>query len=495
MPTGDLYGLLSVPPGASPDDLKLAYRGAARRFHPDVNASPGATEEFKLIAEAYNILSDPALRAAYDTRVKEKGVGPLMSIRSLLSREKAPALNEPQVLYALVEIKAAIPAADLPAPPVNLCLVIDRSTSMNGPRLDQVKAAVSQLIDNLRENDTCSVVAFSDKADVLFPPQRGLPDQKTMAKAKVSTLNGSGGTEILRGLLRGLMELHQNLSPAAVNHLMLLTDGQTYGDEGDCMLLAALAAIDGVSISGMGIGDEWNDKFLDQLTSATGGSTMFVSSPEHVKNFMQDKVRGLGAAFGERLALKVLLDQDVKLVNAFRVAPEPGPLSVDESPLRLGGLPKGQSISLILKFLLPPATEGARPVARLALAADILSLNRRGERATEDIAIAFTPNYIPAPPPAALVEALSKFSQYSLQEKAWQEAASGDMVSATRMLSTLGTRLLASGQTDLAKMAISEAKRLERTQSLNEDVKKRLKYGTRALMLPAPAPSSSPPRS
>jgi Ca-activated chloride channel family protein len=494
MPTGDLYGLLSVPPSASSDDLKLAYRGAARRFHPDVNSSPGATDEFKLIAEAYNILSDPAQRAVYDAKYREKGARPLLAIRSLLSREKASVLAEPQVLYALVEIRPTIPAADLPAPPVNLCLVIDRSTSMNGPRLDQVKAAVAQLIDSLRENDTCSVVTFSDKADVLFPPQRGLPEQKTMAKAKVSTINGSGGTEILRGLLRGMMELHQNLSPTAVNHLMLLTDGQTYGDEGDCLLLAALAAIDGVSISGMGIGDEWNDKFLDQLTSATGGSTMFVSSPEQVKNFMQDKIRGLGAAFAERLAFKVLLDQDVKLLNAFRVTPEPGPLSVEESPLMLGGLPKGQTISLILKFLLPPATEGARPVARLALAADVLSLNRRGERATEDLAVSFIPNHTPAPPPQALVEALGKFSQYNLQEKAWSQAASGDMVTATRMLSTLGTRLLASGQPELAKMAIAEAKRLERTHTLNEDVKKRIKYGTRALMLAPPAPSPTRPR-
>jgi Ca-activated chloride channel family protein len=488
MPTGDLYSLLSLQPTASPDDIKTAYRGAARRFHPDVNSSPLAVEEFKLIAEAYAILSDPAQRAAYDASLKQKGGGSLLLLTSTASRAKAPVLTEPQVLYALAEIRAALPVTDLPAPPVNLAIVIDRSTSMQGSRLDQVKAAIAQLIDHLRDSDLCSVITFSDKADVIISAQRGTPDQKQIAKAKVSTINAGGGTEILRGLLRGMMELHQNLSPGSVNHLMLLTDGQTYGDESDCILLAALAAADGVSISGLGIGDEWNDKFLDELTGLTGGTASFISSPDQVTQFMQDKVRGLGAAFGERLTLKVLPDQDIQFLQAFKVAPEPGPLQADDLTLPLGSLPKGQSIAVLLKFLAPPMAEGPRPIARLALTADVISLNRRGERATDDLVVTALPNFTPPPPPTALVEALGKLAQYRLQERAWQEAASGDMASATRLLSTLGTRLLASGQTDLARVALAEARRLENTQSLSEDAKKRLKYGTRALMLNAPPP-------
>ncbi|MGQ0603491.1 MAG: DnaJ domain-containing protein [Anaerolineales bacterium] len=485
MPTGNLYSLLGVPLNASPDDIKIAYRGSARRFHPDVNKTPGATDEFKLISEAHEILSDADKRAQYDARLKGQPSGSLLAVRALLSREKVPVLAEPQVVYALVDIRPNFPATDLPSPPVNLALVIDRSTSMQGERLDQVKAAVSQLIESLRENDVVSVVTFSDKAETVVAPQRGSAEQKTVAKAKVSTINAAGGTEMLRGLLRGMLELQTNLSPAAVNHLMLLTDGQTYGDETNCFLLAALAAIDGVSISGLGIGDEWNDKFLDDLASTTGGSSAFITSPEHVKRFLHEKVRGLGAALGERLALRVLCDQDVKLSAAFKLSPEPAALNVDEAPLRLGSLPKDQNIQLLLKFLLPPMTEGARPMARLALYGDIISLNRRNDRATRDLAITALSKFEPVAPPTPMVEALAKVTQYQLQEKAFQQAAAGDLPGATRTLSTLGTRLLASGQPELAKMAIAEAKRLERSSTLNEDAKKRLKYGTRALIMPA----------
>lgn len=62
----DYYKLLGVPKGASAEEIKKAYRVLARKHHPDVDKSPGATEKFKAINEAYEILSDPQKRQAYD---------------------------------------------------------------------------------------------------------------------------------------------------------------------------------------------------------------------------------------------------------------------------------------------------------------------------------------------------------------------------------------------------------------------------------------------
>jgi Ca-activated chloride channel family protein len=169
----------------------------------------------------------------------------------------------------------------------------------------------------------------------------------------------------------------------------------------------------------------------------------------------------------------------------FKVRPEAGPVPI-EQPLRLGSLPKRQPASVLFKFRLPPLTPGQQAIARLSFFADVVSLGRRGERMVVDLALPVVKNPETSPPPPALVEALGKLSQYQMQERAWQQAASGDLVGAADRLKTLGTRLLAGGQPELARLALSEASRLEKTEVLSEETKKLLKYGTRAL-LEAPA--------
>lgn len=62
----DYYEVLGVTKNASDAELKKAFRGLARQYHPDVNKSPDAVEKFKEVNEAYQILSDPNKRAAYD---------------------------------------------------------------------------------------------------------------------------------------------------------------------------------------------------------------------------------------------------------------------------------------------------------------------------------------------------------------------------------------------------------------------------------------------
>uniref|UniRef100_A0A1J3E752 Chaperone protein DnaJ n=3 Tax=Noccaea caerulescens TaxID=107243 RepID=A0A1J3E752_NOCCA len=64
--SGDYYATLGVPKSANSKEIKAAYRRLARQYHPDVNKEPGATDKFKEISAAYEVLSDEQKRALYD---------------------------------------------------------------------------------------------------------------------------------------------------------------------------------------------------------------------------------------------------------------------------------------------------------------------------------------------------------------------------------------------------------------------------------------------
>jgi curved DNA-binding protein len=62
----DYYRIIGVPPEATADEIKIAYRKLARKYHPDVNKAADAEKLFTDLGEANEALKDPARRAAYD---------------------------------------------------------------------------------------------------------------------------------------------------------------------------------------------------------------------------------------------------------------------------------------------------------------------------------------------------------------------------------------------------------------------------------------------
>ena len=479
----DLYQMLGVSPHASPEDIRAAYRSLARRFHPDANHNPGAATQFKSIASAYGILNDPLERQNYDNKrtANPDGSG-YLTLRVTTSQRSLVQLDEPQVMYVLAEV---LPerghVAQQAETRLNLALVLDHSTSMNGPRLDRLKAAAYQIVEHLSNEDIFSVVGFSDEAEVLAPA--ALLVDKPAVRARIAIMQAFGGTEIYQGLRAGLAEVRRHIARRYVNHIILLTDGRTFGDDVQALDLADKAAKDGISISAMGLGDDWNDSFLDQLASRTGGTSEYISSPVAVVRFLNDRVRSLGQAYAERLKLSVAPDADITLESAFRLTPNPQPVGIESDPILLGPLQIGGTASALLQMQVGPlSTPGFRSLVRIEASGDILRAQRFGYTMFQDLSTEVVAQPTPESPPLAIVEALNRLSLYRMHEKAEQALARGDVQEATHRFETLATRLLASGQDDLAQAALSEAKRVLATTELSGEGQKTLKYGTRQLI-------------
>lgn len=481
-PKQDYYALLGVTRDASQEEIKRAYFDAAQKLHPDKNTAAGETELFLDVQQAYEMLSNPKRRTQYDATLppEEKQAVPY-TYKISYSRPNLVRLSEPQMLYFILEL--AVPAAsrEAPSPPLNACLVLDRSTSMQGEKMDTVKATAIQVLRNLRPQDILSVVAFSDRAEVIIPA--AYQQDKARLEAKIQMIQPSGATEIYQGLEAGVKEVMRSLDAKRINHIILLTDGRTYGDEQQCLALASKLAEHGIGISGMGIGQEWNDIFLDVLSTRTGGSSAYIAQPKDIKRLLLEKFNALAKTYAEDVILDTKHIEDVELSYAFRLQPEPSPIALGEDTLHLGPILQETTTQVIFEYMIRPKAiksesltilDGTLKVAIASQVMPVPPLRVHLERPISD-----SPETIPPPP--QIVHALSRLMLYRMQERAHGEIERGNIEGATRHLKRLASNLLIQGEKSLAQTILLEMENLEKQNALTIEGSKKIKYGTRSL--------------
>ncbi|HJS17267.1 MAG TPA: VWA domain-containing protein [Anaerolineales bacterium] len=478
----DYYNLLSLRRDATQEDIKRAYFEAAQKLHPDKNTTAGETELFLGVQQAYATLSNPKRREQYDATLppEEKIILPY-SHEILFSRPNLIRLDEPQMLYIILELEAPVDARQSPAPPLNVCLVLDRSTSMQGEKMDMVKAAAIQVLRNLRPQDVLSIVTFSDRAEIVIPAT--FYEERTRLEAKIQMIQPSGATEIYQGLEAGLQEVMRSLDASRVNHVILLTDGQTYGDEQECLALASRASEKGIGISAMGIGREWNEIFLDILATRTGGSSAYIAEPQDIKRLLLEKFNALAQIYAEEVVLNLRPADGINLSYAFRLQPDPSPIVLD-GPLRLGTILQDASTQILFEYIIQPKAvksdvatilDGTLRVSISSQPLPVPPLRLQLRRPVSDL-----PG--PEPPPPKIVQALSKLMLFRMQERAREEVKNGRIDTATRHLQVLASNLLSQGERSLAHTILLEVDHLQRQNDLSSEGSKKMNYGTRALV-------------
>jgi Ca-activated chloride channel family protein len=171
---------------------------------------------------------------------------------------------------------------------------------------------------------------------------------------------------------------------------------------------------------------------------------------------------------------------------AFRLSPNIAPLET-QSPIALGDIQHRKSINFLLEFLVPGHSE---EVDRLTLASGKVWMDMPGRPAAKkrvllDLHCAVRRAVEVLPPPAVIVEAMSKLTLYRLQEKVRKEVSEGQVDRATRHMHYLATHLLSQGDRELAHTVLIEAEHVQQSRRFSVEGAKRIKYGTRALLLPS----------
>jgi Ca-activated chloride channel family protein len=301
----------------------------------------------------------------------------------------------------------------------------------------------------------------------------------------IAAMSTGGGTEIYQGLLAGLAESARYASEDYINHVLLLTDGITYGDEDLAINETKRAFGNGIGISTFGIGEDWNDVFLDKLAQEGGGVSQYIQSPNDIQSFLGERIFNLSNLVVRRLKLQLSTAPYVSVDSVYRVLPhmEAIPFS-NKNTISLGDISAGETLVLVFTIKIKSSVNemGDRRVLRIDVQGEksdksILSISR-------DVHMTFTEKPEEKAIPSRIFNILSRLSVFQLQEKAWHALDGDEVKTASRYLESAATQMLDLGYLELAKATKLEVDRISSGDQVSKKGRKQIRYGTRSLSMP-----------
>jgi Ca-activated chloride channel family protein len=206
-----------------------------------------------------------------------------------------------------------------------LTLVLDRSGSMNGEKLEQAREAALQIVAGLEPGEAFNIISFSERVD-LFSPEPVLKGEETERRARdyLKSLRALSGTNLHDALVEAL---RQKATPGMLPIVLFLTDGlPTVGQTSEVAIreVANRGNPEGRRVFTFGVGFDVNTPLLERIASATRATATFVMPRENV----EVKV---GSVF-QRLAGPILASPRLEVLDAGGT-PSPGRVSDLTPPL------------------------------------------------------------------------------------------------------------------------------------------------------------------
>ena len=450
-----------------------------------------------------------------------------VTLQTTLDRATAPAIAAPQLVYALLEMRLTddLPAARLP---LALSLVVDCSRSMRIPiltpdqfevlarrgqarevmvdgmpvwqfqdvppelaaqtprSLDFVKIALRNVLERLGPEDRFALVAFADQAETLIGSESGENKRRLLAALeRLDRLSLGDDTYMAKGMALGYQEALRSLAPGRVQRMILLTDGFTR-DEDECRRQARQAAAQGIAISTVGLGVEFNEELLLGIADASRGQGYFVQDPQEIPAILAREMERAEKVALREVELKLRLAAGVEARRATQVQPviadlPPAQRMGREFSVRLGDLEQGPPHAILLELLAPPRPPGVVRLARVEVAYDRPHDGSRGQ-ANADIVIAYAAGEQgQGQREGRVLKWAEAVAARRLQAEAVRALQDGDVADAAVKLRSAATRLLHLGEEELAQAAAREAERLEQGGQASPAATKRLSYATRRL--------------
>ncbi len=290
--------------------------------------------------------------------------------------------------HALVVLKASGQQLGRRAP-INICLCIDRSGSMEGEPLEYVKRACDYVVDMLEPNDILSIVTFEEQVDVLMPARRVV--NKALVKEHIHRLEVGNTTNLYDGMMAACMQINSVIqqTPGYVNRVLLLTDGEPTAGLKDFNSIVQQVGEQkqrGISITALGFGSEYNEELMAGIARRSGGNYYYIQRPDLLPEVFRRELETLMTIVAKNVRVRFQLSRWTSLRQVYGAQPAFNGRTVEIS---VPDLERGTSRTSLAELEFDRHPPGVYRVAKIEVLYDDV-VNNRPERVTSDCVFEFT---------------------------------------------------------------------------------------------------------
>ncbi|MDB5207806.1 MAG: hypothetical protein JWR72_2881 [Flavisolibacter sp.] len=203
--------------------------------------------------------------------------------------------------------------------PLNISIVIDRSGSMSGEKMEYAKKAAKDIIDKLTADDFVSVVIYDEYIDIL---QTAVPViYKDSIKAKIEKIKPRGSTNLWGGSEKGYEQVKANYKKNYVNRVLLISDG--LANAGTTIPLRIKTKvqeykdIEGITISTFGVGLDYNETLMTDMAENGAGNYYFIDRPDKMAAIFEKELSGLLNVIAQNAELRITLPKGAVVEKVY----------------------------------------------------------------------------------------------------------------------------------------------------------------------------------
>lgn len=270
----------------------------------------------------------------------------LIPLKSAVSSEKNTTLD---VLLKIIPPEAE---TEKTRPPLNLSLVLDRSGSMEGHKIDYVRRASCYAVEQLLPTDRISIVIYNNEIKTLIPSC--FATDKTYIIKKIQEINAYNGTCLHGGWLEGATQVEKYVNSEYLNRVILLSDGLANIGETDIDKIASHVhkyAKKTVTTSTMGVGEDYNEDLMEAMAKSGDGNYYYIENIDTIPSIFQQEMQGVLKAFGTNVKLRIEAQYDVELIDVLN------DLEINfQGEYQLPNLLRGNPFIVVVRLQVDPIT-------------------------------------------------------------------------------------------------------------------------------------------